>query len=79
MKSIIETYKEEIKKLFKDKCYIIFVVLTAILGFGYLITHTTVGMDDTSLDRYYSGFFDVNIIIPQTGRKMKMQKILYAA
>jgi len=62
MKSIIDKNKEEMKKLFKDKCYIIFVVLTAILGFGYLITHTTVGMDDTSLDRYYSGFFDVNII-----------------
>lgn len=62
MKTIVKQYKEELKKIFNDKWYMISVIITAILGFGYLITHTTIGMDDSSLDRYYSGFYEMNII-----------------
>ena len=62
MKNIIRDYKEEIKKIVNDKKYIISIIITAILGYGYLITHTTIGMDDTALDIYYADLFDVNII-----------------
>jgi len=62
VKNIINQYKKELEELLKNRKYIICIVITAILGYGYLITHTTIGMDDTSLDIYYSNLFDMNII-----------------
>lgn len=43
---------EEYSSLWKNKFYRITLILTALLAYGYLITHETVGIDDTPY-RYY--------------------------
>lgn len=62
MKEIINQYKNQIKKLLNNKLYVLSLIIVAILGYGYLITHVSIGMDDTCLDRYYKGFFTNNMI-----------------
>ena len=47
--------------------YILSIVIVSILSYGYFITHVTIGMDDTCLDRYYGNLFEINII-SMTGR-----------
>lgn len=62
MKEIVNQYKNQIKKLLNNKLYVLSLIVVAILGYGYLITHVSIGMDDTCLDRYYKGFFSNNMI-----------------
>lgn len=57
MKEISKKYKEEIKKILSSRAYIITTIIVMILGYGYFISHVTVGMDDTCLDRYYGSVF----------------------
>lgn len=62
MKKIIAQYKEQLKDLLNNKKYIFSIIIVSILAYGYFITHVTIGMDDTCLDRYYGHFFGSNII-----------------
>ena len=68
MKNIVNEYKKELRKIFNNKLYMFSIILTAILGYGYLITHTTIGIDDTCLDRYYGGLYSNNNMIALGGR-----------
>lgn len=62
MKDILEDYKEEIKKMLNNKFYVFSIILVTILAYGYFITHVTLGIDDTCLDRYYGDFYSENMI-----------------
>ena len=57
MKTIIEEYKSEIKKLIVDPKYIVPVIFVAILSYGFAITHYSIGIDDLCFDRYVSGTY----------------------
>lgn len=46
---------EEAKKFLQDKIFVVCLVFTALLGFGYGITHVSVGIDDLCFDRYVLG------------------------
>jgi len=45
---------QEVTKIFSQKIYIISVVLTAILSYGFAITQPIVGIDDSAIGRYFS-------------------------
>lgn len=62
MKEILTDYKGKIKELINNKKYILAVLITAILGYGYYVTNVSIGMDDTCLDRYYGEFYSNNMI-----------------
>lgn len=53
MEKIKEEYKKSIKYFLNNKIYIVAIILISVLSFGYVITHTAVGVDDTAFDRYY--------------------------
>ena len=44
----------EVKNIWKNKAYSIPMVITALLAYGYKITHFTVGIDDTPYNYYFS-------------------------
>ena len=54
MKEIEEKYKKATKYFCKNKIFVIAIILVTILSFGFTITNSSVGMDDTAFDRYYS-------------------------
>lgn len=62
MKEMIKQYKEEVKQLVCHKRYFLAMIIVSILSYGFAITHGTVGIDDTCLDRYYGDFFSINMI-----------------
>jgi len=53
MKDIKEEYKSAFKSLINDKVFVIIVILVTILSFGFTITNSSIGVDDTAFDRYY--------------------------
>ncbi len=55
MEKIKEEYKKSINYFFKNKAFIITIILITVLSFGFTITNSSVGMDDTAFDRYYQG------------------------
>ena len=62
MKQVVNDYKEKIKELVNNKKYMLAILITAILGYGYYVTNVSIGMDDTCLDRYYGEFYSNNMI-----------------
>lgn len=76
MKEIINKYKKEMKELINSKLYIFFIIIVTILGYGYFVTHVTIGMDDTCLDRYYGSFFSKNMIAAGRWGSYLIYKIL---
>ena len=50
---MIRSWIEDVKALWKNKSYCLMLGLTAILSYGYLITHQTVGIDDTPYAYYF--------------------------
>lgn len=44
---------ENVQELYKDKRYVLFLSLTAICAYGFMVTHSTVGIDDTPYDYYF--------------------------
>ena len=62
MKNIIEEYKKELKELISSKKYLFSIIIVSILAYGFAITHCSIGIDDTALDRYYGDFFSINMI-----------------
>ena len=55
MEKIKEEYKKSINYFLKNKAFIITIILITVLSFGFTITNSSVGMDDTAFDRYYQG------------------------
>ena len=52
---MMSEYKNQLLYFLKSKKYIISVIITFILSFGYAITHESMGIDDISFDRYLNG------------------------
>lgn len=50
---MIKSWIEDVRNLWKKKSYCLALSLTAILSYGYLITHQTVGIDDTPYAYYF--------------------------
>ena len=55
MEKLKEEYKKTINYFLKNKIFIISIILITVLSFGFTITNSSVGMDDTAFDRYYQG------------------------
>lgn len=55
MEKLKEEYKKSINYFLKNKIFIIAIILITVLSFGFTITNSSVGMDDTAFDRYYQG------------------------
>ena len=51
MEKLKEEYKKSINYFFKNKAFIITIILITVLSFGFTITNSSVGMDDTAFDR----------------------------
>lgn len=51
----MENLKKKLEYFIKDIYYMIPLILTAILSFGFAITHYTINTDSLSDNRYYSG------------------------
>ena len=47
--------KDGIMSYISNKAYMIFLLLTAVGSYGFLLTHYSISMDDLSKDRYYGG------------------------
>ncbi len=50
-----QKYKEAIKYFLNSKIFIITIILVTILSYGFTITNSSIGVDDTAFDRYYQG------------------------
>ena len=50
-----EEYKKSVNYFLKNKVFIVAVILITVLSFGFTITNSSIGMDDTAFDRYYQG------------------------
>lgn len=51
----MENFKKNLEYFIKDIYYVIPLILTAILSFGFVITHYSINVDTLSAGRYYSG------------------------
>lgn len=54
MTPIIKAYKEEFLYFFKDKVFILLMILSAIAAYGYQLTHSSLGVDDICINYYFS-------------------------
>ena len=52
---MMSEYKSQLLHFLKSKKYMISVIITFILSFGFTITHESMGIDDISFDRYLDG------------------------
>lgn len=57
MKEICKEYKNNIKDLLNNKVYMFFIILVAVLSYGFAITNFSVGIDDLCFDRYVTGSY----------------------
>ena len=53
MENIKEEYKKAVKYFLDNKLFIVSVILITVLSFGFTITNSSIGMDDTAFDVYY--------------------------
>lgn len=53
MENIKEEYKKAVKYFLDNKLFIIAVILITVLSYGFTITNSSIGMDDTAFDVYY--------------------------
>lgn len=51
----MEFYKENAEKLLKNLKFILPVLITALLSFGFVVTHSSVNVDTLAYDRYFDG------------------------
>lgn len=49
----MKEYKENFAALCKNKVYLLSLTLTAVMGYGFMVTHQTVGIDDTPYAYYF--------------------------
>ncbi len=45
---------QEVSDIFKQKIYMVCVILTAVLSYGFAICHPMIGIDDSAIGRYYT-------------------------
>lgn len=55
MKETIREYKKHITDLLNNKIYVFFIILVAVLSYGFTITNFSIGIDDLCFDRYVTG------------------------
>ena len=65
---------QEVSDILKQKVYMVSVILTAVLSYGFAICHPMIGIDDSAIGRYYTegvgavlgrwGFYLLNKICP---------------
>jgi|GEM_PF-6491079 len=48
-------YKSAVASFLKDMGYILPLLLTTLVGFAFMLTHLSIGADDTCVDRYFDG------------------------
>ena len=51
----MDKYRKQIICFLKDFTFIVPVIIVTILGYGYLLAHSTVNVDSLSADRYFEG------------------------
>lgn len=71
---MIVKLSEHIKYFFKNKWYVISLIISAIAGYGYQLGHGTCGIDDVAIDMYFEDglgvvigrwpFFYINKVVP---------------
>lgn len=61
MKTEFKKYKLACQSLLAKKSFLIALVIVAVLGYGFAITHTSIGIDDTSFLRYYEQGLDIKL------------------
>lgn len=49
----MKEFKQQMYFFLKNKLFMISLVITAVLGYGYVLTHGTCGIDDISIDLYF--------------------------
>ncbi len=49
----MKKWQEEIRFFCRDKIYILLLCFTAVCAYGYLVTHSTIGIDDTPYNYYF--------------------------
>lgn len=49
----MKEYKESFLELCKNRIYLLTLILTAVLAYGFMVTHQTVGIDDTPYAWYF--------------------------
>ena len=57
----MQRWKEDFLSFWNNKIYVAMLCLTAVLGYGFMITHQTVGIDDTPYTYYFED--GLNVII----------------
>ncbi|MBP9988033.1 MAG: glucosyltransferase domain-containing protein, partial [Ruminococcus sp.] len=53
--NLLVKIKNDFLKYLNDKFYMLFLLITALGSYGFLITHYSVSIDDLEYDRYYYG------------------------
>lgn len=53
MRKRMKQYKENVMALCKNRIYLLLLSLTAVLAYGFMVTHQTVGIDDTPYAYYF--------------------------
>jgi len=49
----MKEFKQHVEYFLKNKLYMLFLVLAAVVGYGYVLFHGTCGIDDISIDLYF--------------------------
>ena len=49
----MKEFKQHVEYFLKNKLFMICLVLTAVVGYGYVLFHGTCGIDDVSIDLYF--------------------------
>lgn len=59
--SLLKEIREQIRYFLRNPIYISSLIIAAILGYGYVLTHGTCGIDDISIDLYFENGIGVAI------------------
>lgn len=59
--SLLKEIREQIRYFLRNPIYIGSLIIAAILGYGYVLTHGTCGIDDISIDLYFENGIGVAI------------------
>ena len=51
--SLLKEVKDQVKYFLCSPVYMGMLILAAVLGYGYVLTHGTCGIDDISIDLYF--------------------------
>lgn len=49
----MKKWLEDFQKFYRDRRYVLILALTAVCAYGFMVTHSTVGIDDTPYEYYF--------------------------